>query len=181
MIENWEYFVAFGIFITGIGGASNWLIKYDESYKNKIDDNEAIIRTNFFEEWIDKVKKKHAQGVTDISDNELNSGLTKLFKVADLFEECKHLNDQNRECVKYIQIMLILLGISIVGYPFAISLSQEVTTLYHSGMITAFILFLISLIIKIMRGMELKKRVRDLTVEITISSQNQQMEETQSA
>ena len=62
MIENWEYFVAFGIFIAGIGGASNWLIKYDESYKNKIDDNKAFIRTNFFEEWIDKVKKKTCIG-----------------------------------------------------------------------------------------------------------------------
>ena len=51
MIENWEFYVLIGLGITTIAGLSIF-IQTDDKTKKEIERNEAVFRTNYYEEWV---------------------------------------------------------------------------------------------------------------------------------
>jgi len=159
LIDTWQYILGFGIFIAGLGGALQLLLPYDDLFKKKIEDYEAIYKTKFFEDWSKKIFNKKKQKQFDMGDTQLNVGMKELFTGAGIFKECENLNQQYKESVRYIQITVIFLGIFIAAYPFAMMLPQEIITLYYSGLIVIVIFVSLSIIFYILKGKKLKKKV----------------------
>lgn len=161
MIENWEFYVLVGLGITTIAGLSIF-IQSDDSIKKEIERNKAIFKTNFLGELMEKIEIRVGNNDLGITDNQLDTDLNFLFIGASIFEECKTLNKKIKNCPNYIRIIIATFGIYFAIYPLIDALSQDIKTLYISGLISI-IIFLITIVLHtIYTHIELKKIIREL-------------------